>query len=299
MPPSRTVIRRQRGLLPLLIASVLWGVWTTGEKFGLAGMSVVTLLAVTLASSTALLWAIMLRRGHERPSSDQLKLLALLGLFEPMLGYGAISLGLAHLDASEAALRNGTEAVFIVALVALLSRRMPTGRAVAGVALAAVGVAVLGGPRVDAALAVGSMLVLAGSLAAAIATMIAARAVADMDPLVVTAYQFGFGLLFAVPLLVWQWSTGDSALTPSSRLGHWLVVIVVCGFGLAIAYLLYNRAITEVSVSAAGVVLNIIPVFGVAAAIVFLGEGITLWEFIGASLIIGGVFLFTERDLNE
>ncbi|MCX4539392.1 DMT family transporter [Streptomyces sp. NBC_01565] len=296
---STVITRGQRGLLPLLIASVLWGVWTTGEKFGLAGMSVVTLLAVTLASATALLWAIMLRQGYRRPTRQQLKLLALLGLFEPMLGYGAIGLGLAYINAADAALLDGTEAVFIVALAAFLNRRMPTGRAIAGVVLAAVGVGLLGGPRADLGLSLGSLLVLAGSLAAAIATMIAGRAVVDMDPLVVTAYQFAFGLLFTVPLLVWQWATGDSALTPSVHPGHWLVVIVVCGFGLGIAYLLYNRAITQVSVSAAGIVLNIIPVFGVAAAIIFLGEAITLWQFIGASLIIGGIFLFTEADLDE
>lgn len=291
--------RRQAGLAPLLIAAVLWGVWTTGQKYALDGLSVVSLLALILAASTALLWTILLARGHRRPTGEQLRLLALLGLFEPMLGYGAIGLGLAYIDAAEAALLDGTEAVFIVALAAFLNRRMPTGRAVTGVVLAAAGVALLGGPRADLGLSAGSLLVLAGSLAAAIATMIAGRAVLVLDPLAVTAYQFAFGLLFTLPLLAWQWGAGADALTGTVHPGHWLVAAVVCGFGLGVAYLLYNHAITRLSVSAAGIVLNIIPVFGVAAAIVFLKESVTVWQFIGAALIIGGIFLFTEDDLDE
>ncbi|RKN77314.1 DMT family transporter [Streptomyces klenkii] len=296
---SGVITRRQRGLLPLLVASILWGVWTTGEKYSLAGLSVVTLLTITLAASAALLWVILLWKGHQRPTGKQLRLLALLGLFEPMLGYGAIGLGLAYIDAAEAALLDGTEAVFIVALAAFVNRRLPTGRAVAGVVLAAAGVALLGGPRADLGLSLGSFLVLAGSLAAAIATMIAGRVVLDMDPLVVTAYQFGFGLLFMLPLLIWQWGTDATALTAGVNAGHWAVAAIVCGGGLGVAYLLYNHSITRLSVSAAGVILNIIPVFGVAAAIIFLGESINLWQFVGAALIVSGIFLFSEADLDE
>ncbi|MFD0385367.1 EamA family transporter [Streptomyces stramineus] len=123
--------------------------------------------------------------------------------------------------------------------------------------------------------------------------------VLDMEPLVVTAYQFGFGLLFTLPLLIWQWGTNGSALTASVRSSHWLVAAVVCGCGLGVAYLLYNHSITRLSVSAAGIILNIIPVFGVAAAIVFLGESINAWQFIGAALIVGGIFLFSEADKDE
>ncbi|MFE7117878.1 DMT family transporter [Streptomyces sp. NPDC057654] len=297
---ASVITRRQPGLAPLLVASSLWGLWATGEKFGLAGMAGVTLLAVTLASSTVLLWAILLRRGcHERPGHGQLALLALLGFFEPMLGYGATIVGLAHVNASEAALLGGTEAVFVVVLTALSSRRAPTLGAVAGILLGAVGVAVLGGSRGDLGLSSGSLLVLAGSLSAAIATMIAGRAVTDMDPLVVTAYQFLFGLLFTMPLLVWHWSMGDGLLTASVHPGHWLTVVLVCGLGLGIAFLLYNRALTRVSVSTAGIILNVIPVFGVATAVVFLREALNVWQFIGAALIVGGIFLFTEKDLGK
>ncbi|MEU5163464.1 EamA family transporter [Streptomyces sp. NPDC020875] len=45
--------------------------------------------------------------------------------------------------------------------------------------------------------------------------------------------------------------------------------------------------------------VSVTPFFGVVAAIVFLEESVTVRQFVGAALIIGGIFLFTEDDLDE
>jgi drug/metabolite transporter (DMT)-like permease len=286
-------------LAPLLIASVLWGLWTTAEKYSLGGLPVMTVLALSLVASTILLWTVLLVRGHRRPTGSQLRRLALLGLFEPMIGYGAIGLGLTHLAATEGALLKGTESGFVVLLAAMTSRRLPTHRAILGVIAAAVGVAVLGGANLSAGLTFGDLLVLLGSLSAGIATIIAGRAVQDIEPAVVTTYQFSFGLMFTLPLLAVQWSIDGSIAGTATRPSHWLVATVVCGGGLAVAFLLYNYSITKISVSAAGVLLNINPIFGLATAVVFLKEHLTGWQLAGAALILGGIFLFSERAADN
>ncbi|MFF4738331.1 DMT family transporter [Streptomyces sp. NPDC001262] len=293
------VVTRQRGgILPLTIASVLWGVWTTAEKYSLSGLPVMTVLGVSLAAATALLWAALLNKGHQRPDRAQLRLLAVLGLLEPMLGYAAISMGLVHIEATQGALLSGTESCFVVALAAIVGRRLPTVRGITGVLLATAGVALLSGAHATLGLTPGDLMVLLGSLAAATATIVAGRAVLDLDPLVVTAYQFAFGFLFTLPLLVWQWAAGSGGATAGAEPGHWIVVVFVCGGGLAAAFLLFNHAITRVSVSAAGVVLNIIPLFGLLAATLLLGESVNRWQCFGAMLILGGIFLFTDSDVE-
>ncbi|GAA2995745.1 DMT family transporter [Streptomyces lactacystinicus] len=289
-------VRHPGGTLTLIGASAIWGLWTTAEKYALRGLPVVTVLAVSLVTAAALPWALLLRRGHRRPPRDQLRRLALLGLFEPMVGYGAIGLGMAHIDATQASVLRGSEACFVVALAALAGRRAPTPRAVGGVVLGAVGIAALGGSHAVFGLGTGDLLVLLGTVAAAAATILTGRIVRDTDPLVATAYQFGFGLLFTVPLIAGQWLLGGDLTSGGARPLHWLVAAGVCGGGLAGAFLMYNRAVTRTPVTTAGVLLNIIPVFGLAFAVLLLGERIDAWQYGGAALILAGIFLFSEAD---
>ncbi|MEV7357884.1 DMT family transporter [Kitasatospora sp. NPDC091276] len=288
-------VRHPGGTLTLIGASAIWGLWTTAEKYSIRGLPVMTVLAVSLFTAAALPWAVLLYRGgHRRPSRDQLKRLALLGLFEPMVGYGAIGLGMARIDATQASILRGSEACFVVALAAVISRRAPTPRGVGGVVLGAVGVAALGGSHALLGLGVGDLLVLAGTFAAAAATIITGRVVRETDPLVTTAYQFGFGLLFSLPLFVGQWVISGSLVTGGARPLHWIVAAGVCGGGLAGAFLMYNYAVTRTPVTTAGVLLNIIPVFGLAFAVALLGERIDVWQYVGAALILAGIFLFSE-----
>ncbi|MFJ3220541.1 EamA family transporter [Kitasatospora sp. NPDC086801] len=55
-----------------------------------------------------------------------------------------------------------------------------------------------------------------------------------------------------------------------------------------------NYAATRTPVTTAGVLLNIIPVFGLAFAVALLGERIDGWQYVGAALILAGIFLFSE-----
>ena len=66
------------------------------------------------------------------------------------------------------------------------------------------------------------------------------------------------------------------------------------GIALAAGFLLYNYAIVRVPVTTAGMILNTLPVFGVAAAIAFLGERITWAQVAGAVVILIAFFLFEE-----
>ncbi|HJZ09929.1 MAG TPA: DMT family transporter, partial [Trebonia sp.] len=71
-------------------------------------------------------------------------------------------------------------------------------------------------------------------------------------------------------------------------------VAMASGIALAAGFLLYNYAIVRVPVTTAGMILNTLPVFGVAAAIAFLGERITWAQVAGAVVILIAFFLFEE-----
>ncbi len=63
----------------------------------------------------------------------------------------------------------------------------------------------------------------------------------------------------------------------------------------AAAFWFYLRGLSCVRASVAGGFLNLIPVFGIAPAYVFLGERLTAIQWFGAILIVLSVFILLMR----
>lgn len=286
------------GHLQLVLAAICWGSAMASSKYALGGFAPMTLLVIELAVATVVLWVMLLLSGHQRP--PRLLGLALLGLFEPALTYAAVTFGLTFTGASEASLLAGTESVWVVVLSALVLRQRPGKRAILGVLAATIGVASLNGtsPTVEAGW--GELLILGSALCAAIYVIMASRVATEVEPLTMTAYQFAFGLLFSLPFAVLPWLTGgsdDSTISPGPR--HWAAAIFCGVIGMAASFLLYNRAISRVPVAIAGMTLNLIPLFGLVAAVLALGESIDGWQIAGAALILVGIMLFPTEAEEE
>jgi drug/metabolite transporter (DMT)-like permease len=104
-------------LAALITASLFWGTAVSVTKYALRGFGPITLLAISLIAGTAVLWTIVILRGHRPPLPWRRAVL--LGLFEPALAYAGDLLGLARTSAANGALLSGLESVFIVLLAAL------------------------------------------------------------------------------------------------------------------------------------------------------------------------------------
>jgi drug/metabolite transporter (DMT)-like permease len=290
----RDIIRHRGGVAPLIAASVVFALWNTAYKYAVDGLPVAAALSVMLLTAAAALWAFALVKGRQRLTQRQLRRIALAGAVDPALSYAAIGVGLSHIDATVSALLDGTEACFVVAFGALIARRAPGSRAVLGVLMSAAGVAVLGGGRSLFGLGPWELLVLGGVACAGLCNVLSERVLDDdVDPVTMTAYQMSFAALAALPLLAWQWRAHGGIAGPVAHPSAWTAA-VACGIALAAGFLLYNYAIVRVPVATAGMVLNTLPVFGVAAAIAFLGERITWVQVAGAAVILVAFFLFEE-----
>ncbi|WP_169454367.1 DMT family transporter [Catelliglobosispora koreensis] len=278
--------------LALLGAVLCWGGSTAVTKYALGGFPPMTLLLIELVVANLILWPLLIiRKGLTRP--DRLWRFALLGFFEPALAYAGLNLGLVHTTAANAALLASLEAVFVVLLAVWFLRERMSRRAMAGVALAAAGVAVLQGARPILALELGDVLIAGGALSAAIYVVMASRMASSVDPITMTCYQFGFGLIFATPVVASQWLTGQELLVLTVSPGYWITAILAGTMAFVAPFLLYNYAITVVHASTAGMALNLIPVFGVLAAVIAIGERLTAGQLLGAILIVGGLMMFT------
>jgi drug/metabolite transporter (DMT)-like permease len=296
----RDIIRHRGGVVPLIAASVVFALWNTAYKYAVSGLPVMTVLSVMLLTAAAVLWGFALVKGHQRLTPGQLGRIAVAGMIDPAIGYAAIGVGLRHIDATVSAMLDGTEACFVVAFGAVIARRSPGSRAVIGVLLSAAGVAVLGGARAPLGIGPWELLVLGGVACAGFCNVLSERVLGDdVDPLTMTAYQMGFAALCTLPLLAWQWQAGGgiggAIGGPAAGPSAWTAAIA-CGVALAAGFLLYNYAIVRVPVTTAGMVLNTLPLFGVAAAIAFLGERVTWAQAAGAAVILVAFFLFEEAE---
>ncbi len=79
----------------------------------------------------------------------------------------------------------------------------------------------------------------------------------------------------------------------------WLVAVLVGAGGFGLSFLLFNMVIVQVDAGRAAVILNLIPVFGVASAVIFLGEGMAPPVGLGAVLIGSSVLYFAIADHRE
>lgn len=70
-------------------------------------------------------------------------------------------------------------------------------------------------------------------------------------------------------------------------------VLYVTLFASILAYLFWNKAVGELGANRSGQFIHLIPVFGITLAVVFLGETLQLFHFVGFALIFGGIWLAT------
>jgi drug/metabolite transporter (DMT)-like permease len=73
----------------------------------------------------------------------------------------------------------------------------------------------------------------------------------------------------------------------------WLAATLVGVAGYGASFLIFNSVISRVGATQAAIVLNLIPVFAFVGATVFLGEGVTSADVIGAALVGASVVYFT------
>lgn len=100
------------------------------------------------------------------------------------------------------------------------------------------------------------------------------------------------GVLLLAPLYCWQFAHGERlALTGPVAAGVLYVAIGVSALG----YACWTRGVVALGPDRAGTFLHLIPVFGTAMAVIFLGERFAPYHLVGAALVAGGLGLASLR----
>lgn len=288
-----------RDLAALILAATFWGVGTVISKAALAEVSPFTLLPIQLAASLAILSFLMRRQGISFRTEGS-PLLGRLGLLNPGLAYALGLTGLTMITASLYVLLWTLEPLMILFLAAwFLSERITAAFTVLSLIAVAGMVVIVYDPSSSSGQLIGVALTVAGIVFCAVYSVVTRRFIPDAkETSQVIVSQQAHALVLAIGLvLVVGIAGGQVVLTALTPLG--LASAISSGaLYYAGAYWFYLGALRNVRASSAAVSFYLIPVVGVAAGAILLGERLDTRQWMGAVIVLAAIIGIFRQTLN-
>ncbi|TBW35952.1 DMT family transporter [Siculibacillus lacustris] len=300
MSDARAVLASflRRPYLILTLASLQWGANTVMGRLAVGEIAPMLLVSLRWAIVAAVLLVIN-RRGFAADWPQlrtRLGLLLLLGL-TGYTGFTALFYAAAHFTTgANMSIIQGAMPLFVFSF-AFVARGRPIGGAQAvGMTLTLVGVAFVatrGNFEVARTLAfnLGDLFMVAATILYAI------YAVGLEDRPAVGALSFftamaGVAFLTSLPLTL-----AEAAILPVTwpTPRGWLLTALIAIFPSFVAQIFFIRGVELIGPGRAGVFINLIPIFGAAMAVAFLGEPFGWYQGAGLALVMVGIVLAQRR----
>ena len=250
-------------------------------------------LRFTFAASI-LIWWFPIPRGY-------LKQIFIASLIANTLQYSVTYTGLNLIDASAAVLLVQTEVPFGVLFAYFMLKEKPTIRSLIGIAVAFVGVYILtGSPNLEGKF-LGIFLTILGSAIWALGQVLVKPLSKEISPLTLVAWL----AIFSGPILIFLSSILDGntiSYIKSANFNSWAIAFYLGFFMQPVTYgcfyyVLKNNPLYKVL----PIVTMGIPLTGLLAAILLLGEKPTTELYLGGFIILIGVILivYTKQKKNN
>ncbi|HEU5110315.1 MAG TPA: EamA family transporter [Micromonosporaceae bacterium] len=287
-------VMSRRGWLLFAAMSVLWGIPYLMIKVAVAGVSVPVLVFARTAVGAAVLLPLVLGRGQ---------FAVLRGHWRPLLAFAAVEIIVPwwllsdaerHISSSMAGLLVAASPVIAVVLARLLgdADRL-SGARWAGLGLGLAGVIVLAAPELSGGSVRGVLEMLVVAFCYAAGPLLAARRLADVPALPMTAVCLGLAALVYAPPAILTWP----AELPSAR-----VIAALAGLAVlctAVAFVAFFALIREVGTARALVFTYVNPAVAVTAGVILLSEPLTTPILAAFALILVGSVLATGRGARR
>lgn len=208
-----------------------------------------------------------------------------------------VYLGLQQTTATNALIMLSVTPVLIVALSFLLLRQTVSRWQAPGIALSLIGVLVIvSRGDIHALLAwrvnPGDLWILAAIVSWALYSVCLRWRPAQLEPLNFQAATMIIGVAILTPLYLWDLSQNYSVAVNAATVSS---ILYLALFPSILAYIFWNRAVTELGANRCGQFLHLMPAFGAVLAMIFLGERLYSFHGIGIALIAAGIYLATVR----
>jgi drug/metabolite transporter (DMT)-like permease len=278
----------RKGWILFAVMCLVWGIPYLFIKVAVEEVSVPVVVFARTALGAVLLLPLALRSGQLGSLRRHWRPLVAFATLEMIVPWGLLSQAERKLPSSLAGLL-----IAAVPIISVVTARLTGGterlspRRWAGLIIGLGGVILLAAPDLGGGSAVPVAEVLLVAIGYATAPLIAARKLADVPALPMTAACLGLGALVWLPAAVVTWPDQ----VPSGRaLGALAALGVIC---TACAFLVFLALIREAGTSRAMVFTYVNPAVAVAAGVAFLAEPFTVTIAVSFALILTGSLLAT------
>jgi len=134
----------------------------------------------------------------------------------------------------------------------------------------------------------GDLMIFFGNIVWAVYTVFSKPLLGRISPLKWSALTLAVGTVFYLPFCVPAFVRQDFGQISSKA---WFILIYSGLFALAFGYVAWYASVRRVGNSKTAIYGNITPVMTVIFAYVFIAEKISLWQGVGALIILSGVYL--------
>ena len=261
-----------------------------GHEFGALPTAGLRVAVATLFLLPILLW-----RGLGPQLAQHWRKVLFVGIFNSAIPFACFTYALLSISTGLSAILNASVPLFGALVAWLWLGDRPQRTRMLGLVIGFVGVSMLAWDKAsfkpDASGLSSGWAVLACLLACvcyAIAASFTKRYLGGLPALVTAAgSQLGAALFLVLPAL-WFWPQQ----TPGA--GAWMAVLALGVLCTGVAYILFFWLIENIGPARALTVTFVLPVFAVIYGLIFLGETVSLWMLLCATIIICGTALSAD-----
>ncbi len=283
----------------LTLAMIIVGSSVVAGKIMVAELPVFfsSLLRFLIALIILLPFIFMREGGLPRLSRRSWGLLAMQSLCGSFLFTVFLLYGLTFTSPASAGVITSATPACMGILAWLFLKDRPSIRTACGIVVSVVGVMVInlvqdvGGVSGGSPL-LGNLLVLGAVLFESLFLLVRKSVPEPLSPLAVSTIISIFGLLWFLPMGVYEGMTMEMS---SISITGWLSVLYYGAFVTVLAYLFWFAGITKVPASTAGIFTAVMPVSALVLSAVVLSEPIGWPQLLGCACVLGGIVLISDH----
>jgi drug/metabolite transporter (DMT)-like permease len=299
--------------LLLLLMTVIWGTNYAIIKHAFHEMDPQAFNAIRMVVASSVFAVMMLivrRRGGSRTGDPkgifytpdvmtrrELLGLAALGLVGQSLYQYLFIAGLARTSVANSAVIAAAAPVMIALVSGVVGDERIGGIHWVGATLSLIGIYIVvgSGVQIGGSSVRGDLLMLAAMCCWSAYTLGARPLMARHSPVAVTGISMAAGTLFYVPAVAkhvaaLHWGAVSAAT--------WAALVYSAVFSLSLSYTIWYAGVREIGSARTSVYSNLVPVFAMASAVLFLGEPLSARKIAGAAAVLAGVALTRVSTLN-
>lgn len=288
-------------ILLLSIMTILFGLSFIATKFALQGLGIFQVVffrhLLALFFLTLILW-------HHRQkffiARKDLKHFLLLTLIEPVTYFIFETIGIRYSTPSNVSIIIATIPIFSVLFARWILHEKTHGWAVFGIFFSLLGVYLIVTGTVESYLAprpfLGNMFTVGAAIAAGLYNVLCRRLSQTYSPSTITFYQSLVASIVFLPLALYQYFILPVILLNTEII---LSIFYLALGSSIIAYFILNYSLSQLPTQHVAIFANLVPVVTVFASWIIYREFLKGQQFLGALLVILGIYLTYLRSKNK